>query len=173
MKKIIVSLLLIFATFSFTIAQTAATSTTKQDKAAIAAQKKADKEAKAEAKKQAKEAKVQAKEQAQQANTAASNTAGTRMNKNGTPDKRFKANKQPKATTQAPPVQVQNPAPLPSATQTAPTPRNSKTTASAREPKVKSPDAVIGTDAKGRTLYQGPKGGKYYLTKNGNKEYEK
>lgn len=37
----------------------------------------------------------------------------------------------------------------------------------------KTPDKVIGTDAKGRTIYQGPRGGKYYITKNGNKEYVK
>jgi colicin import membrane protein len=34
-------------------------------------------------------------------------------------------------------------------------------------------DKAIGTDAKGRTIYQGPKGGKYYIDKNGNKEYVK
>ncbi|MGN6530577.1 MAG: hypothetical protein ACTHK0_02330 [Ginsengibacter sp.] len=34
-------------------------------------------------------------------------------------------------------------------------------------------DKAISTDAKGRTIYQGPRGGKYYLDKNGNKEYVK
>ncbi|MDE1192773.1 MAG: hypothetical protein PW786_11625 [Arachidicoccus sp.] len=37
----------------------------------------------------------------------------------------------------------------------------------------KSADQAIGTDAKGRTIYQGPKGGKYILTSSGNKEYLK
>jgi hypothetical protein len=34
-------------------------------------------------------------------------------------------------------------------------------------------DKAISTDAKGRTIYQGPRGGKYYIDKNGNKEYVK
>lgn len=37
----------------------------------------------------------------------------------------------------------------------------------------KSADKVIGTDAKGRTIYQGARGGQYTLTANGNKEYIK
>jgi colicin import membrane protein len=32
-------------------------------------------------------------------------------------------------------------------------------------------DKVIGKDAKGRTLYQGPQGGEYYINASGNKEY--
>jgi len=32
-------------------------------------------------------------------------------------------------------------------------------------------DKVVGTDSKGRTIYQGPKGGQYTLTPSGNKEY--
>ena len=40
-------------------------------------------------------------------------------------------------------------------------------------PKVAGPDPVIGTDSKGRQIYQGKRGGKYYLTKSGNKEYIK
>ena len=37
----------------------------------------------------------------------------------------------------------------------------------------KTADKVVGTDAKGRTIYQGPKGGQYTLTAAGNKEYIK
>lgn len=37
----------------------------------------------------------------------------------------------------------------------------------------KTADKAIGTDAKGRTIYQGPKGGKYTLSPSGNKEYIK
>lgn len=38
-------------------------------------------------------------------------------------------------------------------------------------PNTKTADNAIWTDAKGRTIYQGPKGGKYYINKNGNKVY--
>ncbi|HWK02038.1 MAG TPA: hypothetical protein VNS58_00305 [Puia sp.] len=37
----------------------------------------------------------------------------------------------------------------------------------------KSADKAVGTDAKGRTIYEGPRGGRYTLTANGNKEYIK
>lgn len=177
-----------------TTSQAATTSTSKQDKAAIAAQKKADKEAKALAKKQAKEAKAStaktsivdkkaaahkkktdkeakalAKKQAKEAKgTTTANTTAAHLNKNGTPDKRFKANKQPKVTTQAPES---------SPTQTGATTDPSKMTKStshvAHTNTAKTHDKSIGTDAKGRTIYQGPRGGKYYITKNGNKEYVK
>jgi PBCV-specific basic adaptor domain len=70
------------------------------------------------------------------------------------------------------------------ATATAPKPATPTTTtataapatASAKTPAQgvnKSADKVIGTDAKGRTIYQGPKGGQYTLTPAGNKEYIK
>lgn len=160
MKKIAIILAFVFGIFSISKAQTttsskAKTSISKQDKAAIAAQKKADKEAKALAKKQAKEAKA----------TPAANTTATHLNKNGTPDKRFKANKQPKVVTQTPaPEQT-------GATTTTPKAKSTSNVAHTNTPK--TPDKSIGTDAKGRTIYQGPRGGKYYLTKNGNKEYVK
>lgn len=34
-------------------------------------------------------------------------------------------------------------------------------------------DKVIGTDSKGRTIYEGKRGGHYYINSNGNKEYIK
>jgi colicin import membrane protein len=37
----------------------------------------------------------------------------------------------------------------------------------------RSADKAVGTDAKGRTIYQGARGGQYTLTANGNKEYIK
>lgn len=37
----------------------------------------------------------------------------------------------------------------------------------------KSADKAVGTDAKGRTIYEGPRGGRYVLTASGNKEYIK
>ncbi|HEX4374149.1 MAG TPA: hypothetical protein VHZ50_12685 [Puia sp.] len=41
------------------------------------------------------------------------------------------------------------------------------------QPVNKSADKIVGTDAKGRTIYQGARGGQYTLTANGNKEYIK
>ena len=35
----------------------------------------------------------------------------------------------------------------------------------------KSADKVFGKDDKGRTIYEGPRGGHYYINSNGNKEY--
>ena len=101
-------------------------------------------------------------------------TKSTGLKKDGTPDMRLKANKTKAQTTTVAPAAT----PV-TKTQTTVQPKPvqqvqpkvqtqvSKTTS------VKTPDAVIGTDAKGRTLYQGPKGGKYYINKNGNKEYVK
>jgi hypothetical protein len=40
-------------------------------------------------------------------------------------------------------------------------------------PIYKTADQSIGTDTKGRTIYQGKKGGHYYINQNGNKEYIK
>ncbi len=41
------------------------------------------------------------------------------------------------------------------------------------EKKPETTDKAVGKDEKGRTIYQGPKGGKYYLTASGNKVYVK
>ena len=37
--------------------------------------------------------------------------------------------------------------------------------------KVAGSDKVIGKDDKGRTIYEGPRGGKYYINASGNKTY--
>src|ERR1019366_4901866 len=88
--------------------------------------------------------------------TAPATTVQTKgAKKNGTPDMRLKANKV-KATT---------PATTAAPTKAAP--------AAALAATAKTADKAIGTDAKGRTIYQGPRGGKYYINKNGNKEYVK
>ncbi|MBK6977996.1 MAG: hypothetical protein IPH28_13570 [Cytophagaceae bacterium] len=39
--------------------------------------------------------------------------------------------------------------------------------------KVASDDKSIGKDDKGRTIYEGPRGGRYYINSNGNKTYIK
>lgn len=37
--------------------------------------------------------------------------------------------------------------------------------------KVTGQDKSVGKDAKGRTIYEGPRGGRYYINSNGNKTY--
>ena len=177
MKKITMILLFVFGAFTVSMAQTTSaapnsTMTSKQDKAAIAAQKKADRQAKALAKKEAKASSQAASNVA----PATSTTTTAHLNKNGTPDKRFKANKQP--TTVKTPTQAQTTVPSQATTSSQTPPVTSVTTnkatnhiARANTPKVA--DKSIGTDPQGRTIYQGPRGGKYYINKNGNKEYVK
>lgn len=188
-----------FGAFTVSMAQTtsatpSSTMTAKKDKSALAAQKKSDREAKALAKKQAKESaqaasatpaagahlnkngtldkrfKANKKAEASTVNTSVPAAENTHLSKNGTPDKRFKSKVQ--AAPAATQSQVQNTSPVsvPSSASTAP---NRTTAHVARTNTPKVADKTIGTDAKGRTIYQGPRGGKYYITKNGNKEYEK
>ena len=155
-----------FGAFTVSLAQTtsptAPASVSKQDKAAVAAQKKADRKVKALAKVQAKEVNSVA---------PVSNTSTAHMNKNGTPDKRFKSNKQPTATPSAP--QVVTPAPVQARATAAPARVKRQTPQAMQSNMVKTADKAIGTDAAGRTIYQGPRGGKYYIDKNGHKEYLK
>ena len=92
----------------------------------------------------------------------------TGMNKDGTPDKRMKGNKG-KEVKNVPMVTPVKP------TTTKPvtvTPKITKVTPPVT-PKTTTPDKMIGTDAKGRQIFQGPRGGKYYITSKGNKEYIK
>jgi hypothetical protein len=94
-----------------------------------------------------------------------SSTQSNGLKKDGTPDMRLKANKTKVQTT----TTVVQPTPK---VNTTPAPVvNTQKTVSTSTTKVA--DKVIETDAKGRTIYQGPKGGKYYINKNGNKEYVK
>jgi len=46
------------------------------------------------------------------------------------------------------------------------------TTTKAATPAAKNNDKIIGTDAKGNKVYQGPKGGQYYINSKGVKTYE-
>ena len=61
-------------------------------------------------------------------------------------------------------------------TQTTPdkgTPTNTKTTKTSTTAKTttKTADKVVGKDAKGHDIYQGPKGGKYWINDKGTKVY--
>jgi colicin import membrane protein len=191
MKKLTIALLFLFGVVTAGVAQTTTsptptTSVSKADKAALAAQKKADKAALTAQKKADKEAKVAQKNADKAAKDAQKSTG---LNKDGSPDKRLKANKQPKVqapmtpaqTTIAPPTSTKTQAaPRTAATQAAPRPATTQTTAAPTAPTrtqmaptTKTADVASGTDAKGRTIYTGPRGGHYYIDKNGHKEYVK
>ncbi|MDQ6903299.1 MAG: LPS export ABC transporter periplasmic protein LptC [Bacteroidota bacterium] len=159
MKKIIIAVALLFGTFSFVNAQTPTAVT--------------------------KETKRQKKEKFTQ-----STTTSNGMKKDGTPDMRLKANKarvqtttQANVTTQTKPAVNTQPSPT-VPTQVTSQKRTRTQVQPQMQPQVqqrnqvsttttKTADPVIETDAKGRTIYQGSKGGKYYINKNGHKEYIK
>ena len=114
------------------------------------------------------------------ATTAKASKKATGLTKSGKPDKRLKANKE------AAKAQAQQPvAPAPAPVPPAPAPKAKAVVAKKAAPapvvaprpavaqKAASADQTIGTDAKGRTLYRGPRGGTYYINKNGHKEYVK
>jgi len=114
--------------------------------------------------------------------TSMAQTKSTGTNKDGSPDMRLKKNKdsakaaQAKVTTPATPAV--KPPPPPPATTTNPKPATTTTVptkpaAPVVNPPNKSADKVVGTDAKGRTIYEGPRGGHYYINSKGNKEYVK
>ena len=92
------------------------------------------------------------------------------VTKAGNPDMRFKANKEAKAKQDAQPVQ-------PATTTTHQTPATSAKAnpqpAAKAMPANASTDKVVGKDAKGRTIYEGPRDGQYILNAKGNKEYIK
>ncbi|MDQ2719491.1 MAG: hypothetical protein M3Z26_07000 [Bacteroidota bacterium] len=162
MKKVTMMFLLLFAIFTAGTAQTTTptqsgttTGNAQTDKSAMAAQKKADREARKLAKQQQKDK-----------NAATNVQSSTGLNKNGTPDKRLKANRQPKVQSQSQ-ASTQSQAPVPANTQaTQMKPQTGHSSAN-------NTDKVVSTDAKGRTIYEGSRGGHYYITKNGNKEYIK
>jgi len=143
MKKMIIILLLSFGAYATAAAQT----TSAQPSASVSKQKnKANKEAIAAQKKTDKQAKAVAKKQAKE---------------------QAKANK---ASATQPSSEVQTTT-TPASASVAKVKR--QTTVVNRTNTAHPADKAIGTDAKGRTIYQGPKGGKYYIDKNGNKEYVK
>lgn len=159
MKRLIVTAFLFLGLFVSGIAQS---SSKANDKAAAAAQKKADKE------------KMKADKEAEK--TAAKSAKSTGTNKDGTPDMRLKKNKEavkvaPTNPTPAPAV-VNNPTPPQKVTPRV-NPQPAPPVVNNPNPAVKSADKVVGQDAKGRTIYEGPRGGRYYINKNGNKEYVK
>lgn len=97
----------------------------------------------------------------------------TGLNKDGKPDMRLKVNKdKAKATTTTTTTTT-----TPTTTTTTVQPKSTKTTVTTTVPTtstktaVKTADKTIGTDSKGRTIYEGPRGGHYYINSKGNKEY--
>ncbi len=153
MKKIIIAIALIFGSAGFMYAQTPTPAAT---------------------------AKKQKKEKTTSVQTTTTQSTG--LKKDGTPDMRLKANKtkaQTTTTTVTPnttpvtKVQTQTTTTVQPKTKPVQQVQPKVQTQVSKTTSVKTADAAIGTDAKGRTLYQGPKGGKYYINKNGNKEYVK
>lgn len=94
----------------------------------------------------------------------------TGVNKDGTPDKRLKENKgkEVKNVPVVTPVKPVTTKPVTVTPKTTPVKVTPAVT-----PKVQTADKVIGTDSKGRQIFQGPRGGKYYVNPKGNKEYIK
>lgn len=170
MKKITIILLFVLGAFTVSMAQTTAPQV--NNKEAVAAQKKADKAAKKLEKKQQHDAMEAQKTADKNANVVKSSTG---LNKDGTPDKRLKANKQPKVQAQVQPqtqVQAQPQAQVQPQTQVTARPQpQAKSQIHANN--TSTTDKAVSTDAKGRTIYEGPRGGHYYIDKNGNKEYIK
>jgi hypothetical protein len=82
---------------------------------------------------------------------------------------KLKADKAKAVTAKSPAPPVQSaPAPAPVVK-----PATTQPTKTVTQGVNKTADKAVGTDAKGRTIYQGPKGGRYTLTAAGNKEYIK
>ena len=117
-----------------------------------------------------------------QATTTTATTSTKGIKKDGTPDMRYKKNREA--------VQKETPPPAmntPMTTATTSVPKKTKTTQRSTTVPMNNTRVtssvpmqgqnrsarVVGTDAKGRTIYEGPKGGRYYINGNGNKEYEK
>ncbi len=129
----------------------------KADKAAAKAKEKADKEVakKAAADKQAadKVAATKAAEAKDKADKAAAKAK----------EKADKAAAKAKTVT----------APTVTAPAVKPAPAPAPTVKPTVQPVNPSADKAVGTDDKGRTIYEGPRGGRYRLSKNGNKEYIK
>jgi colicin import membrane protein len=148
MKSIAVIALFLFG---FLVSGVAQSSTKADDKASVTAQKKAERE------------KKKADKEAAQKNSEVKKSTGT--NKDGTPDMRLKKNKDAARAAQT--------APTPAPVVENPRPAQKVVPEVTSQPAVKSADRVVGTDDKGRTLYEGSRGGRYYINKNGNKEYVK
>lgn len=91
----------------------------------------------------------------------------TGITKAGSPDMRFKANKEAKTkqATQSAPATATTPATPPTDDKV-----NAQTKSTSAPT---SSDKVVGKDAKGRSMYQGAKGGQYIINSSGNKEYIK
>ncbi len=102
------------------------------------------------------------------------NAAPARMNKNGTPDMRYKANKNKTAAqTSASTMQPSQEKTQAAATQKAPINNSATTTQTPAGGSTNNSGKVIGQDNKGRTIYEGPRGGHYYINGKGHKEYVK
>jgi len=97
------------------------------------------------------------------------NAQTTQAAKDSAKAARKAAREQAKAAAKTTTTPAVTPTPTPVTTPTT-TPTTTKTVP---QPVNKSADKAVGTDAKGRTIYEGPRGGRYVLTASGHKEYIK
>ncbi|MBO9595295.1 MAG: hypothetical protein J7599_20485 [Niabella sp.] len=109
--------------------------------------------------------------------TAKEHKKSTGITRSGKPDMRLKANRDAAKAQVQPAAPAPAPQPRPvvarKTTPVAPAPAPRPAVIQKVQPAVASADPVAGTDAKGRTLYRGKRGGTYYINKNGHKEYVK
>lgn len=160
MKKVMIALFFFFSFLSFTNAQNA--STTQKSKT-VTKSPGMTKEGKPDMRMKANK-EVQSKEVDKTTKTTTT-VMPSGVTKEGKPDMRLKANN----VTKSEQVQVQKSnLPPPAVTKSVTQSTKSSTTTTTN-----NHDKVVETDAKGRTIYEGPRGGRYYITKNGNKEYIK
>src|SRR5215468_10342399 len=119
------------------------------------------------------------KETAKKTEKEVKHSTGT--NKNGTPDMRTKENKEAKAAADKEKAEKEKAekeakakadkekAEKEKAEKEAHAKAQTQAKAATSAAKPAGADKVVGKDAKGRTLYEGPKGGKYYINSQGNK----
>ena len=132
-------------------------------------------------KKQSKKETTEKKVTTEKKETKATSRKSTGVNKDGTLDMRLKVNKDAAKAKAAKDDAARSAAVSASEPGTATHTRTQTTTRAATTSRTStvstSPapngDKVIGTDDKGRTIYEGKRGGHYYINKNGNKEYVK
>jgi hypothetical protein len=133
-------------------------------------------------KKHSKKETTEKKESTEKKETKAISHKSTGVNKDGTPDMRLKANKEAAKAKAAKDDAARSAAVSASEPGTATATRTQTTTtrtatnsrsSSVSTSALSNGDKVIGTDDKGRTIYEGKRGGHYYINKNGNKEYIK
>lgn len=157
MKKIIALALIVCASFSVQVnAQAPQDGAKKEKKEKKPKTDKADKDAA----KAAKDAEKAAKKVEKDATKAAKEVKEPKAKG----DKKEKANKPEKVEKGTKKVADKD-------VTVKPEPKNTKKVNASTEKAAVGDDKVVGKDDKGRTIYEGPRGGRYYINSGGNKSY--